>query len=61
MFVDLRSLDNSTVLETDICIVGAGPAGISMARTFIGTGDAGHPCRKRRSGIQRGHTGPVRW
>jgi choline dehydrogenase-like flavoprotein len=38
MFVDLRSLDDSTVLETDICIVGAGPAGISMARTFIGTG-----------------------
>ena len=38
MFIDLRSLDDNTVLETDICIVGAGPAGISMARRFIGTG-----------------------
>ena len=38
MFIDLRSLGDSTVLETDICILGAGPAGISMARTFIGTG-----------------------
>jgi choline dehydrogenase-like flavoprotein len=37
MFIDLRNLDDNTVLEADICIVGAGPAGISMARSLIGT------------------------
>jgi ribulose 1,5-bisphosphate synthetase/thiazole synthase len=31
MFIDLRNLDDNSVLEADICIVGAGPAGISMA------------------------------
>ncbi len=37
MFIDLRNLDDNSVLEADICIVGAGPAGISMARRLIGT------------------------
>ena len=37
MFIDLRTLDDNSVLEADICIVGAGPAGISMARSLIGT------------------------
>src|SRR3954447_3973793 len=37
MFIDLRNLGDNSVLEADICIVGAGPAGISMARSFIGT------------------------
>ena len=37
MFIDLRNLDDNSVLEADVCIVGAGPAGISMARKFIGT------------------------
>ena len=31
MFVDARKLDNKTLIEGDICIVGAGAAGISMA------------------------------
>lgn len=31
MFVDLRSLEDGRVLETDICIVGAGAAGIAIA------------------------------
>lgn len=31
MFDDLRSLDDGAVLDADICIVGAGAAGISMA------------------------------
>ncbi len=37
MFVDLRMLGNEQVLEADICIVGAGPAGITIARQFDGT------------------------
>src|SRR4051812_4911111 len=38
MYIDLHNVDANTVLEADICIVGAGPAGISMARSFIGAG-----------------------
>lgn len=37
MFIDLLALEDSPNLEADICIVGAGPAGISMARSFLGT------------------------
>lgn len=37
MFIDINSLDERTGLEADICIIGAGPAAISMARDFIGT------------------------
>src|SRR3954469_25648251 len=37
MFTDLRTLDDRTTLDADVCIIGAGPAGISMARDFIGT------------------------
>ena len=37
MFMDLLALEDSPNLEADICIVGAGPAGISMARSFLGT------------------------
>lgn len=35
MFVDLRSLEIEHSLEADICIVGAGPAGISVANRFV--------------------------
>ena len=31
MHVDARELDNNTLIEGDLCIVGAGAAGISMA------------------------------
>src|SRR3982750_3378201 len=34
MFFDARSLPNGTVIETDLCIVGAGAAGITLAREF---------------------------
>jgi choline dehydrogenase-like flavoprotein len=34
MFVDARSLPAGTVVETEICIVGAGAAGITLAREF---------------------------
>jgi choline dehydrogenase-like flavoprotein len=35
---DGRSLANGQQIETDLCIVGAGPAGISIARELIGNG-----------------------
>lgn len=37
MFIDARNLPGNHLVESDICIVGAGAAGISMAREFIGT------------------------
>lgn len=37
MFADARSVPRETRLETDVCIVGAGAAGISLAREFNGS------------------------
>src|SRR5437868_5750198 len=34
MFFDARSLSTSTVIETEVCIIGAGAAGITLAREF---------------------------
>lgn len=36
MLVDALTLPQDTVLETELCIVGAGPAGIAIACEFIG-------------------------
>jgi len=35
MFIDARTLDTNTIVQTDICIIGAGAAGISLALEFI--------------------------
>ena len=35
MLVDARTLPKNTVIETDVCIVGAGAAGITLAKEFI--------------------------
>ena len=35
MFVDSRKLSHGSEVDTDVCIVGAGPAGITMAKEFI--------------------------
>ena len=36
MFVDARSVSDNTVVEYNVCIIGAGAAGITLAREFIG-------------------------
>jgi choline dehydrogenase-like flavoprotein len=38
MFLDARSLSSGTVIESEVCIVGAGAAGITLARELIGAG-----------------------
>ena len=37
MHIDARNIENNSVIEGDICIIGAGTAGISMALDWIGT------------------------
>jgi len=37
VFVDAHTLPDGHVIEADVCIIGGGAAGISMAREFIGT------------------------
>ena len=34
MFFDSRSLPTGTLIETEVCIIGAGAAGITLAREF---------------------------
>jgi choline dehydrogenase-like flavoprotein len=36
MFIDARSLEDGAVLEAELCIVGAGAAGITLARALAG-------------------------
>ncbi len=38
MLQDLNDLPDQSRIETDVCIVGAGAAGISLARTLLGSG-----------------------
>jgi choline dehydrogenase-like flavoprotein len=37
MIIDFRTVTQNTPIETDICIVGAGAAGIALARELLGT------------------------
>ncbi len=37
MFVDARQLDSGQVIDADLCIIGAGAAGITIAREYIGS------------------------
>ena len=37
MHVDARTMDNNSLIEGDICIVGAGAAGLSIAMEWINT------------------------
>jgi choline dehydrogenase-like flavoprotein len=36
MFIDARTIPNDEILQTDVCIIGAGAAGITLAREFAG-------------------------
>jgi choline dehydrogenase-like flavoprotein len=36
MLLDTRSLTDGTVVDTDLCVIGAGAAGITIARAFVG-------------------------
>jgi len=36
MELDARRLTDDSILDTDLCIIGAGPAGIALAREFVG-------------------------
>ncbi|MCZ6888765.1 MAG: GMC family oxidoreductase [Gammaproteobacteria bacterium] len=38
MLIDFREVDNGVTIETDVCIVGAGAAGITIARLLAATG-----------------------
>ena len=40
MFTDARSIAADSTLQADICIVGAGIAGISIAKEFIGRSES---------------------
>ena len=36
-FSDLKTLEQGSTIETDLCIVGSGPAGLSIAKEFVGS------------------------
>lgn len=36
MLIDARTLTSDETIETEVCIVGAGPAGVTLAREFVG-------------------------
>jgi choline dehydrogenase-like flavoprotein len=38
MFIDARHIDDKSVIETDVCIIGAGAAGITLALQLINVG-----------------------
>lgn len=51
MITDSREIPENHVVKADICIVGAGPAGVTLAREFIGT--AHHVCLLESGGISQ--------
>lgn len=36
MFIDFRTMDTNTIVESELCVIGAGAAGITIARELIG-------------------------
>lgn len=63
MIVDTRSLENGTQIRADICIVGGGPVGIAIARSFAGSAttvclieSGGWNWEKRLQALYSGHS-----
>ena len=63
MLSDASELANDQEIETDVCIVGAGPAGISIARDLIGNGasvlvleSGGRGVERRAQRLNRGQS-----
>ena len=63
MLSDARELAAGQQVETDVCIVGAGPAGISIARELIGNGarvclleSGGRDVERRAQQLNRGES-----
>ena len=63
MLSDARELANDQQIEVDVCIVGAGPAGISIARELIGNGarvwlleSGGREVERRLQRLNRGQS-----
>lgn len=52
MLIDAKALPANEVIETELCIVGSGPAGLSLAHEFAGT-DVRIPVGERRSAGRR--------
>ena len=48
MHTDARELPANTVIEGDVCIIGAGAAGISIAMDWIGTNHTSDFTGRRR-------------
>ncbi len=40
MVIDLNTLEDGVHLKTDFCVIGAGTAGITIAREFFGSSTA---------------------
>ncbi|MCB1907361.1 MAG: GMC family oxidoreductase [Rhodocyclaceae bacterium] len=51
VFADARELPDSSTLDADLAIIGAGPAGITVARQFAGTGT--RVCLVEAGGLER--------
>ncbi|MBW4484241.1 MAG: GMC family oxidoreductase [Tildeniella torsiva UHER 1998/13D] len=51
MIIDTREISADHVLKADICIIGAGPAGVTLAREFLGTEN--HVCLLESGGISQ--------
>src|SRR3546814_16910550 len=60
MLIDARSLQTGTEVENDLCIIGAGPAGLTIAQALGGKGIRTRS-EERRVGKEWVHTCRSRW